>query len=324
MFTTALALSTASAVLSPPSDQPAVRAQGNLASWFGAEDYPPEAWLARDEGSVRFGYDVAADGHVSGCSIFQSSGSRALDEGTCRIITSQGQFTPARDAEGRAVADRLTASITWRLPDELPSAPLVPDLAEYLTAADYPVEALRQGQQGETEFALILSGRGRPTDCRITLSSGSRLLDEATCRTMLERARFAPARDEQRRPVRSGYFASVRWRIAADGTGSVGPSQRLLLRARARANLASYVWNNDYPVPALRRNEQGTVTFVLHVAPDGRVSDCVVLVSSESASLDQKTCEIMRTRARFEPATDIEGHPAPDRVTARITWRIRG
>jgi TonB family protein len=319
VFTIVLALSAGAAILQQP---PAVRAHGDLASWFGADDYPTDAWLAREEGSVRFIYEVTPEGRVNACSILQSSGSRGLDEGTCQIVTEQGRFTPARDAQGRAVADRLTATITWQLPDELPSASLVPDLAEYITAADYPAEALRQGQQGETEFALILSSEGQPTDCRITRSSGSQLLDDATCRAMVERARFVPARDEHRRPVRSGYFSSVRWRIAADGTGSAVPGQRLRLRARARANLASYVRDDDYPHRALWRSEQGTVTFVLHIAPSGRVSDCVVLISSNSPSLDEKTCQIMEIRARFRPATDIEGNPAADRVTARITWRL--
>ena len=300
---------------------PAVRASGNIGEFIQAEDYPPAAWVAREEGPVRFAVDIAPDGRVTNCSILGSSGSRALDEGTCQIVTSHAHFTPARDAQGRATSDRLTATINWQLPDELPADPILA-FVDYLSSADYPPEALQRGEQGEVEFVIIVSADGRPTDCRITLSSGSRLLDEATCRALIQRARFAPARDERRRPERSGVISSVVWRIEANGVGSVAAPLAPQLRARSHTNLAAYVTNNDYPIEALRRNEQGRVGFVLHVSAEGRVSDCAVTVSSGSALLDARTCQIMRNRARFQAARDAQGNPAPDRVTASMSWRI--
>ena len=301
---------------------PTVRASGNIAQVFGEDDYPPDAWLAREEGLVRFALDVAPDGRVTGCSILVSSGSRALDEGTCRIAEARGRLTPARDAQGRAVADRLTASIRWQLPDELPLDPMLPDLADYLTMADYPAEALEGGEQGQVDFTVIVSPRGRPTDCTVTRSSGSRLLDQATCRAMMQRARFAPARDAHRRPIRGGVSASVLWRIEEGGVGSVSAPPALQLRARAQANLASYVHDQDYPDIALRRGEQGRVVFVLHISPEGRVTECSVVASNAGILLNARTCDIMRTRARFEPARDLQGNPAPDRVHASISWRM--
>ena len=51
------------------------------------------------------------------------------------------------------------------------------------------------------------------------------------------------------------------------------PPVRRVEPAKARANLASYVSNDDYPASALRNEEQGTTGFRLDVGPDGRVSD---------------------------------------------------
>lgn len=92
--------------------------------------------------------------------------------------------------------------------------------------------------------------------------------------------------------------------------------------ARARANLASYVSDSDYPASALRNEEQGTTGFRLTVGPNGRVTDCTITSSSGSSALDQATCRIMRSRARFTPARDNTGQPTSDTVTNRITWRI--
>jgi periplasmic protein TonB len=92
--------------------------------------------------------------------------------------------------------------------------------------------------------------------------------------------------------------------------------------ARARANLASYVSNSDYPAAALRNEEQGTTGFRLTVGPDGRVTNCTVTSSSGSSSLDATTCRLMRARARFTPARDNTGASTTDTHNGRIRWQI--
>lgn len=90
--------------------------------------------------------------------------------------------------------------------------------------------------------------------------------------------------------------------------------------AKARANLASYVSDDDYPDSANRNREQGTTAFTLDVGPDGRVTGCSITASSGSSTLDSTTCRLMRSRARFTPARDSSGHPVSDRVSSRIRW----
>lgn len=90
--------------------------------------------------------------------------------------------------------------------------------------------------------------------------------------------------------------------------------------ARAKANLASYVSDEDYPDSAERNKEQGTTAFTLDVGPDGRVTGCSIAGSSGSSTLDATTCRLMRSRARFTPAHDSSGNPVGDRVSGRIRW----
>jgi protein TonB len=90
--------------------------------------------------------------------------------------------------------------------------------------------------------------------------------------------------------------------------------------ARAKANLASYVSDEDYPSNAVRNEEQGTTRFRLVVGPDGKVKECSVTSSSGSSALDSTTCKLMRQRAKFTPAMDSNGKPTGDTVASAIRW----
>jgi protein TonB len=92
--------------------------------------------------------------------------------------------------------------------------------------------------------------------------------------------------------------------------------------AKARANLASYITDDDYPQDAIRNEQQGTTGFRLDVGPDGRVTNCTVTSSSGSSALDNTTCRLLRSRARFTPATDSSGGKTSDSVTGRIRWQL--
>jgi periplasmic protein TonB len=98
------------------------------------------------------------------------------------------------------------------------------------------------------------------------------------------------------------------------------PEPRRIEPARARANLASYVSDSDYPASAIRAEQQGTTRFRLSVAPNGKVADCIVTSSSGSPTLDSATCRLMKSRARFIPAKDGDGRPVSDTATSAIRW----
>ena len=91
---------------------------------------------------------------------------------------------------------------------------------------------------------------------------------------------------------------------------------------RRRANLNSYISADDYPAAALRGNEEGVTEVRLTISPEGRVSDCTVSSSSGSSSLDQATCRILRSRARYTPALDAAGQPTSGRDIGRIRWTL--
>ncbi len=92
------------------------RAKANLASLFTDQDYPAEALAAREQGAVGFTLDIGPNGRVTACTVTRSSGSSALDVTTCGLMQSRARFTPATDAGGGAVPDRMSGRIVWVLP----------------------------------------------------------------------------------------------------------------------------------------------------------------------------------------------------------------
>ncbi len=88
-----------------------------------------------------------------------------------------------------------------------------------ITGRDYPPEARRAGVEGKLTTRYDIDAKGRITRCYVTAPSGSDLLDAATCRLVITRYRFAPARDGAGTPVEDTIFEDHGWRITPDAPG---------------------------------------------------------------------------------------------------------
>lgn len=62
-------------------------------------------------------------------------------------------------------------------------------------------------------FAVDVSERGRPLNCRVVVSSGNERMDRAFCTLVLSHARFEPGLDAQRRAVAAQYVTVIRWLV---------------------------------------------------------------------------------------------------------------
>jgi len=82
-----------------------------------------------------------------------------------------------------------------------------------LRNSDYPVAAGEAGAGGTVSVRFTVALDGRAVDCRITGSSGSRLLDATTCRLIEQRYRFDPSRDGRGRPVRADVVEDHHWMV---------------------------------------------------------------------------------------------------------------
>ena len=105
----------AAAAAAPDVPETRTRIPGGLHTLVTDADYPEEALLNDEEGTVGFRLDVGTDGSVTGCTVTASSGSASLDAATCRIMADRGRFEPARDARGKPTPDQVNSRLTWRI-----------------------------------------------------------------------------------------------------------------------------------------------------------------------------------------------------------------
>ncbi|MDB5696159.1 MAG: energy transducer TonB, partial [Sphingomonas bacterium] len=79
--------------------------------------------------------------------------------------------------------------------------------------SDYPLDASESGISGRVGVRFVVDVNGRVPSCEVTRSSGSRLLDDTTCRLIVQRYRYRPATDARGRPFRSVIVQNESWII---------------------------------------------------------------------------------------------------------------
>lgn len=109
-------------IVNPPRPEPSFAPQGaspsnDRASWITNADYPTSALRREDEGLAAYRVVVGSDGRVSACQITASSGSRALDEATCRYIARRARFDAATNENGAKVVGSYDGTVRWQIPD---------------------------------------------------------------------------------------------------------------------------------------------------------------------------------------------------------------
>jgi protein TonB len=101
-----------------------------------------------------------------------------------------------------------------------PAAPVISkaagpkgDASRWFSSDDYPPSALRAEAQGTVSMSFGIGPDGKVTNCRVTQSSGSSDLDDASCRLMIRRGRFTPAQDQNGSPIASTGTRRVTWKL---------------------------------------------------------------------------------------------------------------
>jgi periplasmic protein TonB len=77
--------------------------------------------------------------------------------------------------------------------------------------SDYPLSAGEAGVGGTVGVRFVVDVRGRVRTCAVTRSSGSRLLDDTTCRLIVERYRFRPGHDARGVPFEATVVQNETW-----------------------------------------------------------------------------------------------------------------
>jgi len=81
--------------------------------------------------------------------------------------------------------------------------------AQWITADDYPFEAIVQEHEGTTTINWVVGGNGRVASCRVTQSSGHDSLDQAGCRALMARGCWDP----KALPEKREHTRRIVWRL---------------------------------------------------------------------------------------------------------------
>lgn len=112
------------------------------------------------------------------------------------------------------------------------TAPVPIDPSSWISYDDYPTSAIKAGAHGTVGYRISVRDDGGVLSCIVTSSSGVPALDNQTCTSLLQRARFTPAKDQTGRPRPGEYDGKVAWTVpqsASEGTPTI--SMRVIFTA---------------------------------------------------------------------------------------------
>lgn len=86
----------------------------------------------------------------------------------------------------------------------------------------------------------------------------------------------------------------------------------------------SFLTHRDYPDDALRAMKSGRVVTRLSVDAKGKVTDCAVIVSSGTESMNRVTCAKALQRGKYKPAIGADGQPTAASVVISTEFTVSG
>jgi len=108
----------------------------------------------------------------------------------------------------------VTGKPVVRSPPPVLLAPKPPEPCRALFCPeDYPAEAARLGQEGAVALDVMADEKGKPVSCKVTKSSGHKLLDDATCPLIMARQHYEPSKDAKGRPQKLRVRQRIEWRL---------------------------------------------------------------------------------------------------------------
>jgi TonB family protein len=206
--------------------------------------------------------------------------------------------------------------------------------ATWISSNDYPSILLRKEAMASVSFIVDVGPDGRVSDCRIRLSSGYQLFDEATCRAVKRRARFTPATDVDAKPIPGTFSNVVQWLLPERSLPPLDP-------ARVYPPLPKTAAKDWVTVADLAAGPQGPIAFTpaqtyytVQVSQTGNVTACTTekpFQYKKSSQIEQQRnqliiawdsygCSLIKQRATFEPAKGVDYAPTTSTWHGYIRW----
>ncbi len=189
---------------------------------------------------------------------------------------------------------------------------------------DYPSAAVAAGLHGSTIVSFDINETGRVENCKVLRSSGTPVLDDASCTLVIRRGDYKVSTDAQGTAHRLAAGLTVHWILAnVLSTGADLPVQNddaivifdpsLVERngVRVAVNEPALLPFKRFKFPSAVRGEPRPAETGMAVMVDKRgfVEQCSVVRPSGNETRDRGSCDLVRQNFHFKAATDVSGTP---------------
>lgn len=96
--------------------------------------------------------------------------------------------------------------------------------------------------------------------------------------------------------------------------------KKLLRKPQPTRSPGTWLTSGDYPNVALSQGAQAIISFLLLVDEQGMPAKCEIQRSIVAKGFKDPTCDLLRKRARFDPALDASGKPVPSFYLNMVRW----
>lgn len=184
---------------------------------------------------------------------------------------------------------------------------------EWLNKTDLDGLGLSKQAVVRIKLELEISESGIVRKCEAYSSPASSKLGAHLCARAKERAHYVPAQDATGGPISThDRVVYLVWDRAPHLEMDFGGARIV----------AGEIRDSDYPAQAKSLAQQGDVVMLFDIDAAGDVQNCRVVLSSNSPSLDRKSCELVTSRFKFQPPVGARGQPAATNAQFRISWRL--
>lgn len=85
------------------------------------------------------------------------------------------------------------------------------DVGNWINPRNYPKGMLNNGQSATVTFRIMVDANGAPTDCIIQEATSPREVGPETCKMLMQKAKFQPAKNRDGAPVPDFFVNQVSW-----------------------------------------------------------------------------------------------------------------
>lgn len=108
--------------------------------------------------------------------------------------------------------------------------------------------------------------------------------------------------------------------LVTDWGLNVSEQAALVSRPLPKGNPGDWLKTTDYPSDSWMRGEQAIIRFRLMIDASGAVTACSVQTSIAKGDFAQLTCDLLKRRARFEPARNVRNEAVASYFVGKALW----